>query len=81
MYITVPIFDSSNASDGSGSPRWWRNFIRENPPGQRFSNDTTNDRLLEYSASYVVVINSEKVCRYVDFYDEQAYTWFLLRWA
>jgi hypothetical protein len=38
--------------------------------------------LLEYSASYVIMNSQDGALRrYVDFYDEEAYTWFILRWS
>lgn len=83
MVYTVALFDSSNP-DALGSPVWWRNFIRSNPPGERFNRETTNDRLLEYSASYSLIQREgmrSGVYRYLDFYDEKAYTWFVLRWS
>ena len=80
MIYTVELFNSDNP--GTRSPQWWKNFIRGNKPGERFNKESTNDRLLEYSASYVVMSggSSAPVLRYVDFYDEQAYLWFVLRW-
>ena len=81
MIYTVELFNSK-ATNYSTTPQWWRNFIRGNTPGNRFNREETNDRLWEYSASYVV-LNRDMgdVQRYVDFYDEKAYTWFILRWS
>jgi len=80
MYYTVALFDPNDPTEGS--PRWWKNFIRANPPGTRFNISVTNDRLMEYSANYVVTGGQGgDVQRYLDFYDQRAYTWFLLRWA
>lgn len=80
MIYTVELFNSDKPGDAS--PRWWRNFIRGNPPGERFNKESTNNRLFEYAGSYVVLGggSSAPVLRYVDFYDEKAYVWFLLRW-
>lgn len=86
MAYTVPLFNS-NAPSYAMSPKWWRNFIRGNAPGHRYNREETNNRLLEYSASYVVMTERNppavppRIARYVDFYDEAAYTWFVLRWS
>ena len=80
MYYTVALFDPNDPT--KGSPRWWKNFLRANPPGNRFNIRVTNDRLMEYSANYVVTGSSGgSVRRYLDFYDQRAYTWFIMRWA
>lgn len=80
MVYSVKLFDSREQFYHTF--KWWRNFTRENPPGQRFNREETNTRLLEYSASYVIMNSQDGALRrYVDFYDEEAYTWFILRWS
>lgn len=80
MAYTVVLYDYKDPL--TGFPTWWKKFIRGNPPGTRFNHDVTNDRLFEYSASYIAIHNNPRgMLRYLDFYDEQAYIWFMLRWA
>jgi hypothetical protein len=80
MYYTVPLFDSNKPN--VRTPSWWRNFVRSNPSGERFNREVINDRLLEYSGSYSVAHHAMSgVHRHLDFYDEKAYTWFVLRWS
>ena len=79
MVYTVALFDSKNPDV---TPVWWKNFTRNNPPGHRFDREETNTRLLEYAASYSVMSrNGRGTNRHLDFYDEPAYTWFMLRWS
>jgi hypothetical protein len=82
MVYSVKLFSSRDPDPLRAIPHWWKNFTRNNPPGQRFNREETNTRLLEYSASYVVMSTHTGILRrYVDFYDEKAYIWFVLRWS
>jgi hypothetical protein len=67
------------------TPKWWRNFLRENFTGSaRYDVDKINHKLLDYSANYSRVVFSNHMSgynKYLDFYDEQAYLWFVLRWS
>jgi hypothetical protein len=63
--------------DLKGSPQWWHNFLDHNMNRYVFSRERINLALMDYSAQFVRLKHS----RYIDFYDEQAYAWFLLRWS
>jgi hypothetical protein len=88
--IRVLISDHGNASPYD----WWYNFIesvrrgRNSTINQRI--DIINEDLMNWSAQLwqnepippelgTTVSKYRNV--YLDFYDEQAYTWFVLRWA
>jgi hypothetical protein len=64
-------------------PKWWQNFCHGADVGD--SIDDVNEKLMDWSASFWIsknTVNSiEYGDRYLDFYDEPAYVWFMLRWA
>lgn len=81
MVHSVFLFEP-NPEDGSCDvPDWWWNF------GEQFPDDVDkiNELLLEHSAQFVCMKKRGPLGgfgkRYIDFYDEKAYTWFLLRWS
>lgn len=62
-------------------PNWWRNFVTES--FSDFSNmDEINDKLFPFMAQFSYMGESNSTAkRYIDFYDEEAYTAFVLRWC
>jgi hypothetical protein len=80
MVHSVLLFEPDT---GKEIPHWWRNFGKL--AGEDI--DGINDQLLEYSAHFVCMVERKENGprrfgrRYIDFYDEQAYFWFVLRWS
>lgn len=76
---------------GQATPyKWWWNFVGGVDQGSRVLTpeehiDIINLELLNWSAQLwqygqrSMFYTNQSV--YIDFYDEQAYTWFVLRWA
>lgn len=70
-------------------PDWWRNFGVAHP--HLISNDggntqgridVVNQVLMDWHAQVWLAYTDEQVFHsHVDFYDEQAMTWFLMRWS
>ena len=66
--------------------KWWWNFTRSvDQRSKALTTDMINLELLNWSAQLwqcgqrgLIYSNQSS---YIDFYDEQAYTWFVLRWA
>lgn len=67
-------------------PTWWHNFAEtvegKGKGGVRV--DTINTVLMEYAAHFHCTGPGGTRSwgnRYIDFYDERAYNWFVLRWS
>lgn len=80
MVHSVLLFEPDSEKD---IPHWWRNFGKHSVDDI----DGINEQLLEYSAHFVCMVERKENGprrfgrRYIDFYDEQTYTWFILRWS
>ena len=60
-------------------PQWWKNFTRAH--GHKYK-DHINEALLPWHANFWTHGNEMAgYTRYLDFYDEKAYVWFMLRWS
>ena len=73
---TVYLFNQ--ASRQNEMPKWWLNFVFGNDLAEA-SLDEVNEALLDYHASFSYQVRGSR--RYIDFYDDQAYSWFVLRWS
>ena len=64
-------------------PKWWQNFCIGGDVDD--SVDDVNRKLMDWSANFWIARNTDSRFeygdRYLDFYDEQAYVWFMLRWS
>lgn len=77
--IRVRIFEEDSRL--SDIPQWWYNFCLPD-----YDEEELNQRLLDWSANFWVATTKrpDKIGygdRYIDFYDESAYTWFMLRFT
>ena len=80
--IRIKLFED-NSKAFPDVPRWWFNFAMS---VKGDSVEDINHALLDYSASFwiantTIPKNIGYGDRYLDFYDEHAYTWFMLRWS
>ena len=89
MVVRGFLFDSNGLSRQQ-VPHWWRNFVHGvlPPLSQRPARNweqsmhMLNGYLVPWHAVYWLHHDQDKVTRrYIDFYDEHAYTWFLLNWS
>lgn len=82
--IRVKLFDGDTDYKSDIIPRWWLNFA-ESTGDDLTTVDEANIELMNWSASFWIAKHKENKLlpgdRYLDFYDEQAYTWFIMRWA
>jgi hypothetical protein len=76
--IRIKIFDEDRHP--SEIPRWWYNFLPDS-----FGEEEINHALMDWSANFWIAKPVNPLSgygdRYLDFYDEHAYTWFMLRWT
>jgi len=83
--IRVKIFDSEAEYQSDDIPKWWLNFANTAGADEFTTIDEVNTELMNWSASFWISENKEQSLlfgdRYLDFYDERAYTWFIMRWS
>ena len=80
--IRIKLFEE-NGKVFPDVPPWWYNFAMS---FEGESVEEVNYALLDYSASFWIANNTIPKNagygdRYLDFYDEHAYSWFMLRWS
>ena len=79
--ISIKLFEE-NGKMFPDVPQWWRNFAMS---VEGDSVEEVNHALLDYSASFWIakpaIPENGYGDRYLDFYDEHAYSWFMLRWS
>jgi hypothetical protein len=87
MVVRIFLFDSGSNSREQ-VPDWWRNFVHDTLPIRRLQEGSENRRLLNvallpWHAQYWMHVRPDATPtrRYIDFYDEAAYHWFLLKWS
>lgn len=82
MVHSVLLFDPKNIH--RESPIWWRKFCDECSGAGAERLETINAALMDYAAHFHCTKNGGMQTwgnRYIDFYDERAYNWFILRWS
>ena len=79
VMIRIKIFQYGKYVDPD-IPQWWKNFTRVH--GHKYR-DQINEALLPWHANFWTRMNADILGfdRYLDFYDEQAHDWFMLRWS
>lgn len=81
--IRVKLFDGDIDYKSDAIPRWWINF--NDGVGDFATVDKVNTELMNWSASFWIAKHPDNNLllgdRYIDFYDEHAYTWFIMRWS
>lgn len=80
--IRIKLF-GENASEPD-IPYWWVKFARGCGYNDFSTIEEVNECLMDWSANFWIAKHTDDVRdlgdRYIDFYDEHAYTWFMLRW-
>lgn len=86
MISKLLYFESPDGTETCGPPRWWLNFVKSHGVVANTLEpflDQRNLQLLEYSAQchrhQAVGCRTRKYT--IDFYDEKAYTWFMLKYS
>ncbi len=82
MIVSYKLFDDTTMS-WDEVPAWWANFFYS-LPYQGLLADDYNDVLMDHMAHFWSTGNKRSSgfgTRYIDFYDEEAATAFLLRWS
>lgn len=80
--VTVLLFDHKTYKSPGYS--WWRNFAETIQGKGAIRLDTINEQLMDYNAHFHCTGKGGVESwgdRYIDFYDERAYNWFVLRWS
>lgn len=82
MTYCVTLFTEHDYESIAVLPRWWHNFL-DAKTDLLDEVDDINTVLLEFSAHFSCSTDNSRNygTRYLDFYDESAFFWFILKWS